>query len=115
MISPQYRSALFLTVVALAALAASLILAFAFAPPERPGAHDEGALPKTTERRSSPRAPGTTEPAARSRPLPSLVDKPPLLWTLLTPWALRVDAIAVLGMVAVLALRHGIRRRKARI
>jgi hypothetical protein len=126
MISPQRQSALFLAVVALVALAVSLMLAFASAPPQRTGANGDGAL-HTAERRSSARARGSTAGAtivaptakppaastvAGARQPPSLVDQSPSLWTLLAPWALAVDALAVLGMAAVLTLRHGTRRRR---
>jgi hypothetical protein len=104
-ISPERRSALFLAVVALAALAVSLMLAFASTPAKLPGANGAGALRKIAESRSGAEARST------NLPVPS-VDKPPLLWRLLTPWALALDALAVLGMVAVLALRHGARRRR---
>lgn len=118
-ISPQRRPALWLAAIALAALAVSLVLAFAAAPPQRSGANGDDALRTTAQSGSNPRvAPTPALPAstlARSDAnLPSLAEKPPLLWTLLAPWAIAADVLAVLGLAAVLAVRHAQRRRGAR-
>jgi hypothetical protein len=114
--SPQRRSALLLAAVPLAALAVSLLLAFASATAPRPDANGDGARRTTAERRSSTQARETTAEtpiaAPAAQPPPSLVDQPPLLWALLAPWAFAVDAIAVLGLAAVLIVRYNARRRR---
>ena len=119
--SPELRSRLFLAAVALAALAASLLLAFVSATAPRPNANRDGARSATVERRSSTQARQTTaetpiavpaQPAAVSTAAGADTDQPPLLWALLAPWAFAVDAIAVVGLAAVLIVRHNARRRR---
>jgi membrane protein implicated in regulation of membrane protease activity len=114
--SPQLRSTLWLVAVALAALAVSLLLAFAAATAPRPDANGDGAR-RTTATAGTPIAShennvGDAAGNGPSRPLPSLVDRPRPLWTLLAPWAFAVDAIAVLGLAAVLIVRYHARRRR---
>jgi hypothetical protein len=41
-----------------------------------------------------------------ARFLPATSNAPATLWTLLTPWAMAVDAIALLGLGAVLFVRR---------
>jgi hypothetical protein len=119
--NPELRSRLSLAAVALAALAISLLLAFASATAPRPHANGDGARRTTAERGSSGQARETTAktpiapPAAQraaSTAAGADVDRPPLLWALLAPWAFAVDAIAVLGLAAVLIVRSDVRRRR---
>lgn len=92
-----------LAAVALAALAVSLLLAFAFAMPPRP--HPSGVA----VHRAIAETRNATPPV---QPPPALVDQPPPLWVLLTPWAFGVDVIAMLGLAAVLIVRYNARPRR---
>ncbi len=47
-----------------------------------------------------------------SKPPPSLENQAPSLSALLAPWAFAIDAIAVLGLAAVLIVRYNARRRR---
>jgi hypothetical protein len=119
--SPQFRSALSLAAVALAALAVSLLLAFASAT-VRPDANGDGARRTAVEGRFSaqareksaekPIAAPAAQPPAVSTAERAAADQPPLLWALLAPWAFAADAIAVLGLAAVLIVRYNARRRR---
>ena len=109
--SPQFRAPLWLAAVALAVLAVSLVLAFASAPAPRPDANADAARRTTAETHLSTRAPETTAQTPSAAPA-SPVDRPPLLWALLAPWAFAADAIAVLGLAAVLIVRYNARRRR---
>jgi len=87
------------------------LLAFASAP--RPHANGDGA--RRTIAETPIAAPAAQPPAARngpSLPLPLSIDQPSLLWPLLAPWAFAADAIAVLGLAAVLIVRYLARRRR---
>ena len=122
LLSPELRSRLLLAAVALAALAVSLLLAFASATAPRPDANRDGARSSTAERRSSTQARETTaqtpiaapaaQPPAVSTAAGADADRPPLLWALLAPFAFAVDAIAVLGLAAVLIVRYNARSRR---
>ncbi len=109
--SPQLRSPLWLAAVALAALAVSLLLAFASATAPRPDANGDAARRTTAE---TPIAAPAAQPPAASTAAGADAEheQPPLLWTLLAPWAFAVDAIAVLGLAAVLIVRYNARRRR---
>ncbi len=108
--NPQFRSRLLLAAIPLAALAASLLLAFASAIALRAHAAGEGARPTTV---STPLVTQATPPA-----IPAIGDagsarsRPPMLWGLLAPWAFGVDAIALLGLAAVLIVRYNAPRRR---
>jgi membrane protein implicated in regulation of membrane protease activity len=120
--SRQDRSALYLAAVALAALAISLLLALASVALQRTTAIHHGAArptvhqpvvaaqPPDVQPRNAPLQPPIAQPRSRPRTPSSVAGEPPSLWTVLAPWALGVDGFAVLGMVAVLALRRGARR-----
>lgn len=132
--SPQLRSPLYLAAVALAALAVSLLLAFAVAPASRPDANGDRARHTIAERRSSKQTQETTaETLLATRAQPPAVSTVAgvdaehgndvggaagngpsrrLLWGLLAPWAFAVDEIAVLGLAAVLIVRYNARRRR---
>jgi hypothetical protein len=97
--------------LALAALAISLLLAFASVTAPLPKAPT--AAPAAQPLAVSTAAGGGVmhenevgRGAAGNGP-----SRPPLLWALLTPWALAVDALAVLGLAAVLIVRYTARRR----
>ena len=99
--NPRGRPALFLAAVALAALAVALVLAFAPVPSQRSG------TARSMEAQPPIAAPiGAPPPASTS----AGTEKERGLWMLLAPWALRVDALAVLGAAVVLALHIGLRR-----
>jgi len=110
---PQGRPALPLAAVALTALALAALVAFAstLKLPQR-ASRPAAAVQAPAERFGRP-APATTAGAHRAAPTAPPVAavsaaeplQAPVLWTLLTPWALGVDALAVAGLVAVLALR----------
>jgi len=97
----QLRSTLLLAAVVLASLAVSLLLAFAVATAPRPTAEIPIAAP-------------AAQPPAVSRAAVADAehDQPPPLWALLAPWAFTVDAIAALGLAAVLVVRYHARRRR---
>jgi hypothetical protein len=105
--SPQLRSPLWLAAVALAALAVSLLLAFASVTAPRPDANGDGARRTTAE---TPIAAPAAQPPAASTAADA--EPPPPLWALLAPWAFAVDAIAVLGLAVVLIVRYNARRRR---
>jgi hypothetical protein len=121
--NPQLRSLLWLAALPLATLAASLLLAFAVTVVPRfhwirIGAH-----------RAAPQTP-IAAPAARPFPASTAAgsnaghggdagaaaangsSEPASLWPLLTPWAITVDAVALLGLAAVLLVRNNSRRRR---
>jgi hypothetical protein len=105
--SPQLRSLLSLAAVALAALAVSLLLAFASV--TVPTAKTPIAAPAAQPPAVSTAA---SVDAEHGNDVGGAVDQPPLLWALLAPWAFAVDAIAVLGLAAVLIVRSNARRRR---
>jgi hypothetical protein len=121
--SPPRRAGLFLAAVALAALGAALLLAFVSALPHHRVVAGGEARPAVTEHR-----PGAAADATATAPIvtPTVPHETAVtsgsgarhtatLWNLLTPWALRVDALAVLGLAPVLVLmRKSGRRRSAR-
>jgi hypothetical protein len=107
--SPQLRSTLLLAAVALAALAVSLLLAFAVATAPRPDANGDGARHTIATAETPIAAPAAQPPAVSTA---AGAGQPPLLWALLAPWAFAVDAVAVLGLAAVLILRYHARRRR---
>ena len=124
-IDAERRSALGLAAVALAALALSLVLAFASTRLHRAAAPGDGALAPSADTRSgapaqrTKAAPPIAMPTARAGGFARRGDaelatdvKPKSLWTLLAPWALGADALAVLGLAAVLAVRRSARRRR---
>jgi hypothetical protein len=111
--NPQLRSLLWLAAVPLVTLAASLLLAYAVTlVPHfhwiRIGVHR--AAPQTT----------IAAPAARPFPVSTAgndagaasaaASEPASLWALLAPWAIAVDAVALLGFAAVLMVRYSSRR-----
>ena len=110
---------LWLASVALAALAVSLLLAFASTMAPRLVANVERARGTTLETRFSTQAPETTAEtpiAARTAKPSALGDQTAPLWALLAPWAFAVDVIAVLGLAGVLMVRYNARhRRRARM
>jgi len=105
--SPQLRPSFVLAAVALAALAASLLLAFALAAAPHWGTNGDHAPYAIVERRF-------TSPAAPPPPTVAVGNEssPPMLWALLAPPAFSVDAIALLGLAAVLIVRAEARRRR---
>ena len=103
--SPQLRSSLWIAAVALAVLALSLLLAFASATAPHPGPNGEGARRTPVETRFGTQ----TSIAAPAAPPPEPAT--PRLWALLAPWTFRIDALAVLGLAAVLIVRRNARRR----
>jgi len=115
--SPQLQPALSLAALALAALALSLLLAFAFAMAPRRAANGDSATRTTVESRFGSPARQTTAqipivaPAAQPPAASSFADRP-TLWALLAPFTFAVDAIAVLGLAAVLVVRYNVRRRR---
>ncbi|HZW53098.1 MAG TPA: hypothetical protein VFF00_03640 [Candidatus Elarobacter sp.] len=111
----QRRPGLALAAVALAALALALALAYASTLQWHPRASGTAALPETPAARfgaSAPaattsgtrRAPATAQPVAA--PAGAEPERATGLWTLLTPWALAVDALALLGLALALASRR---------
>jgi hypothetical protein len=122
--SLERRSALALAGVPLAALVLSVLLAFASALPQRLRARGaETPLPTAGQTRAAPaqRTTVRTPSVAAAQPAPASTrptggaGEPSSLWTLLAPWALAADVLALLGLVAVFALRRAARRpRRAR-
>jgi membrane protein implicated in regulation of membrane protease activity len=118
-ISRQVRSRLYLAAVPLAAFAIALVLALASVAVQ----HSITANGARALRTSANRPAGADVPnpaahvpiaAPRSEPATPravLTGEPPSLSTALAPWALAADAFAVLGMIAVLALRYVAGRR----
>jgi len=112
---PQGRPALPLAAVALTALALAVLVAFVstLELPQR-ASGPATAVQAPAERFGRP---ATTAGAHRVAPTAQPVAvvsaaeprQAPVLWTLLTPWALGIDALAVAGLVAVLALRGALR------
>jgi hypothetical protein len=102
--SLQLRLQLWLAAVALSALALSLGLAFAAATVPRAAAKAHG----------TPANASIAAPVMRSPVVPPAVtnDQSPPLWTLLARWTYTVDAIALLGFVAVVVVRRNTRRRR---
>jgi hypothetical protein len=112
-----------LAAIALTALAVSLLLAFASTTALRPDANGDAASRPTLEPRfAAPPAPLHALPTAAGADAEHGNDaggaagnapsRPPLLWALLAPWAFAVDAIALLGLAAVLFVRYNARRRR---
>ena len=97
--SPQLRPTLLLAAIVLAALAVSLLLAFAAA-----------TVPSTTA--EIPIAAPAAQSPAVSPAAGAEHDRSPLLWALIAPWAFAVDAIAVLGLAVILIVRYHARRRR---
>jgi hypothetical protein len=98
--NPQLRLRLALASIALAAIALALLLAFASI-----------SIPRAIQRaRTVAEIPRVAMPVPRSFVLtsPSTVTERRQavapLWTMLAPWALAVDAIAVVGFVIVLRM-----------
>lgn len=120
--SPQLRPPLWLAAVALAALALSLLLAFASTMVPRPDANGDAARRTTADRpagtptrettEKTPIAAPAAQPPAVSTAAGAAADSPPRLWALLAPWTFAVDAIALLGFAAVLIVRYNARRRR---
>lgn len=106
-----HRSGLYLAAVALAALAISLVLALAPMPRWHSRPNSDRAVQNTANPPSDVQ-PRIAAPAPQPAPASTVaaVDASSL-WNVLVPWALAVDAFAVLGIVVVLALRHPARRR----
>lgn len=100
--SPALRLRIALASIAFAAIAASLLLAFASVSLPAPTVHAPGIAVQI------PNAAATNQRAERPGPagITRQDTQPVLLWTLLTPWALAVDAIAVLGFMAARMLRR---------
>ena len=97
-----------LAAVALAALALSLVLALVSTLP-RPHAARTAAVQTAPPARFG--APPTGVPRPAAAPAASAAAKPrqpATLWTLLAPPALVVDALAVLALALVFALRHAL-------
>jgi hypothetical protein len=123
-IDAERRSAFGLAAVALAALALSLVLAFVSTLFHHTAARGDGARRPPAQTRAGAPARRTNAAPVAMPTVASTVSsggvelapdvKPASLWSLLTPWALAVDALAVLGMAVVLAVRHSARRRRAR-
>jgi disulfide bond formation protein DsbB len=96
--NPALRLRIALAAIALAAIAVSLLLAFASVSLPRSTTHAPraavevpiAAAPQQRSERPAVSGPGTSNEGAA----------PALLWALLTPWALAVSAIAVLGFIA---------------
>ncbi len=102
--SPALRLRIALASIPLAALAVSLLLAFASV-----------SLPRSTLQASRiavqiPIATVTRQPVERPAAAAAGISRedtrPALLWRLLTPWALAVDVIAVLGFIAARMWQH---------
>ena len=109
-LSPQAQSAVSLTLLALAALGLSLLLAIA-------------SLPKPRIVAPSPRHSIVTAPVSRPSAIshaspsdirqpatPTIRDRPSALEPLLVPWAIAVDALAIMGLGVVWLVR---RRQRA--
>ena len=113
---PQGRPALPLAAVALTALALAVLVAFASTLKLPQRASRPTAVQAPAERFGRP-APATTAGAHRvvstAQPVVAASAaeprQAPVLWTLLTPWALGIDALALAGLVGVLALRGALR------
>ncbi|MGH7728601.1 MAG: hypothetical protein ACREM2_07420 [Vulcanimicrobiaceae bacterium] len=110
--NPELRSSLWLIAVALAALAGALLLAFTFAfvTAPRPAGRSLQARPATAQTPMTVAATQRSAPAASSGAAAGVERLP--LWALLAPWAFAVDALAVLGLAAVLLVRYLARRRR---
>ncbi len=117
--SPELRSRLLLVVVALAALALSLLLAVASAMLQRPPVNGASGGATTVGGRSdanvgqsapAPAAASTAPPAVSAGGAAAV----PPLRTMLEPFAFAVDAIALLGLAAVVVVYTAGRRRGAR-
>lgn len=96
--SPALRLRIALASLALAAVAVSLLLALASVSLPRSTMHApriavQIPIAAATQQR-------VEKPAAALPGISPERTQPALLWTLLTPWALAVDVIAVLGLVA---------------
>jgi hypothetical protein len=103
-----------LAAIVLVALAVSLLLAFASVTLPHLGANGDAAGRTTVEERFSARPRTTTaeKPLAATAADGADAHQPPLLWALLAPWAFAADAVAVLGLAAVLVVRSNARRRR---
>jgi len=93
---PHYGPSLWLSVLVIAVLAGSFLLAFL---PALPRAHPKAGDLSRTVAMTPVASPAPRFPSASS-------EGPPTLWTVLTPFAIGIDAIAVLGLVAVLLVRR---------
>lgn len=112
-----------LAAVALAALALSLLLAFASATAPRSDANDDVSRGTSAEARSNAQGPEAAAQTPVAAPAPRWPDlwstiagagtgQPQMLRSLLAPWVFAVDVIALLGLAAVLIVRNGTRRRR---
>jgi hypothetical protein len=116
--NPRLRSRLLLAAVPLAALAASLMLAFVVASAPRPEANVDSGVPArimTVEPRiAAPVAPpvAVSPPAGADAEHGNVAGRPPSMWALLAPGVFAVDALAVLGLALVLTVRYRARRRR---
>jgi len=112
--SPERRSALALAAVALAALTLSFLLTFVSTLPLRPRA-SAAAPPASAGRFGARPTAAAAPPVPTALPaVPSTGSAPPkaTLWTLLTPWALAVDALALLGIAGIFGLRRAAARAR---
>jgi hypothetical protein len=101
--NPELRTPLWLGSVALAALALALLAAFVSVMP-RPRFQPARSAPKTTV--SAP----VLQPTIASVPAPSEKHpQPSMLWPVLLPWAIGLDAVAVLGLILVFVVRSNVR------
>ena len=112
--SPERRSALALTAVALAALALALLLAYASTlRPHWRAAGSEPAQGGPVPRFGAQPTPAPAgSPPATAQPAAGAPGQAATLWTLLTPWALAIDALALVGIAVVLALRRALPGRR---
>ena len=112
-----------LAAVALAALALSLLLAFASATAPRSDANDDVNRGTSAETRSNAQGPETAAQTPVAAPAPrwpglwstiagANTSQPQMLRALLAPWVFALDVIALLGLAAVLIVRNGTRRRR---
>jgi hypothetical protein len=121
-IDAERRSALALAAVALAALALSLVLAFVSTRLHFPAARSSVARPAADRHAVAPargtqaaprlRMPTVAPPVLAGSPVLPNDGRPASLWTLLAPWALGVDALALVGLAAALAVHRSARRRR---
>jgi hypothetical protein len=101
--NPELRTSLWLGAVAFAALGLALLAAFITVMP-RPKFQSARSTPKTTV--SAP----VLQPTTASVPVPSAKHhQPSMLWPVLFPWAIGLDAAAVLGLILVLLVRSNVR------
>ncbi len=100
--SSQLRLRLALTAIAIASVALSLVLAFASVYVPNSIAQAQQQLQQARATQQATIAP--SDVTARGAPRTSEAQRRSVLWPLITPWALAIDAIAVVGFLVAARL-----------